>query len=309
MKKVLSLILALVLMVSLAACMVSDGTADSTEENDVVNDSIDSSENVNTDEIIDEIIDFVDGEQATIDEVVLVDEADVKITATELSYDSIFGVDLKLLVENNSDTDLTFQSRNTSVNGYMIDTMMSIDVASGKKANDTLTFMASDLEMCDIDTIADMEFAFHVFTTDDWEAYLDTEQISITTSAADGFEYSYDDAGTLVYEGDDIKILSKGLTEDDSLLGSGVVLYIYNSGDSAVTVQTRDVSINGFMVDPIFSEDVFPGKHAITAVTFLSSELEDNGIAEISEIELSFHLFDSESWDTIEDTEKVTLTF
>ena len=55
------------------------------------------------------------------EQTVLVDQDNVVITATGMD-ESVFGLELKLLIENNSDTNLTFQVRNASVNGYMADT-------------------------------------------------------------------------------------------------------------------------------------------------------------------------------------------
>ncbi len=46
---------------------------------------------------------------ATINETVLVDEKDVKITATELTYTE-YSAELELLIENNSNKDLSFYS-------------------------------------------------------------------------------------------------------------------------------------------------------------------------------------------------------
>ena len=132
---------------------------------------------------------------ASIEEAVLVDEAGVKITAKSLDMDGLFGPSIKLLIENNSEKSLTVQSRSASVNGYMIETMLSSDVAAGKKANDELIFASSDLEMADISVIADMEFSFHVFDSETWDAYLDTDLIRIKTSAAEGFLYEYDNSG------------------------------------------------------------------------------------------------------------------
>lgn len=245
----------------------------------------------------------------TINETILVDEAGVKITAKSLDEGSLFGPELKLLLENNSGKDLTFQCRNASVNGYMVESMMSVDVVDGKKANDSLTFMESDLDACGIDIIADMEFSFHIFDTNEWEDYLDTDAISIKTSAADTYEYTFDDSGDLAYEGNNIKIVVKGLSEDDSVFGPSIVVYIENNSGQDITVQTRDVSINGFMMDAMFSCDLAAGKRAIDTITFFESELEENEITAIEDIELSFHIFDYDSWDTIADTEVVKLTF
>ena len=87
------------------------------------------------------------------------------------------------------------------------------------------------------------------------------------------------------------------------------MVYIDNITDKAFTVQARDVSINGFMVDAMFSCDVIPGKKAVDTITFMETELEENDIISIEDIELSFHIFDLESWDTIVDTDVVSMVF
>ena len=247
--------------------------------------------------------------EVSIEETLLVDEGGVKITAKGLRMSGLFGPELKLLIENNSGKDLTVQCRNVSVNGYMVETMMSVDVVNGKKANDSITFMASDLEICGITAIADMELSFHMFTTADWEAYLDTAPVQLKTSIADTYEYAFDDSGEVAYDAGGIKVIIKGLAEDTSIWGPSVVVYIENNTDKAFTVQARDVSVNGFMLDPIFSCDVMPGKKAVDAITFMDTQLEENEIGSIENIELSFCIFDFESWDTIVDTDVVSMAF
>lgn len=247
--------------------------------------------------------------EATIEETVLVDEAGIKITAKSLDNNTFMGPEVKLLIENDSGKDLTVQCRNASINGYMVDTMMSVDIVTGKKANDSLSFLSTDLETLNISTIADMEFSFHIFTSEDLETYLDTPQIQLKTSAADAYEYTFDDSGDVLYEGNDIRLIVKGLAEDNSIFGPSIIVYIENNSDKNITVQSRDVSINGFMVSPMFSSDVASGKHAVDAITFLSTELEENDITQIENAELSFHIFDAAGWDTIVDTDIVTITF
>ena len=63
------------------------------------------------------------------------------------------------------------------------------------------------------------------------------------------------------------------------------------------------------MVDAIFSQDVVIGKKAVTDITFMSTELEENEITTVEDVELSFHIFESDSWDTIVDTDVVKITF
>lgn len=308
MKRIMFLISAVALAVSLAACSISS-SGDVQKPSDVSiggtgapTNSSDASSGTEETQRPEEL-------EATIDEIVLVDESGVKITAKSLNKDALFGPEVKMLIENDSGKDLTFQCRNASVNGYMAETMMSVDVVNGKKANDALTFMGSSLEACGISTIADMEFSFHIFTTDDWKTYLDTPQIQIKTSASDTYEYTFDDSGDLAYDGDGIRVVVRGLAEDSSIFGPSIIVYIENNSGQDITVQTRDVSINGFMVTPIFSSDVIIGKRAVDGITFMSSELEENEIVKIENVELSFHIFDSDNWNTIVDTDTVTIIF
>lgn len=282
--------------------MGSGSTGGSTVDKEIVG-ATNGADNANADSSQE-----VSGDVITVEQTVLVDQDGVVITATGMD-ESIFGPELKLLIENNSDTNLTFQVRNASVNGYMADTMMSEDVAAGKKSNTEITFTTKGLKECGIDTFANMEFSFHIFTTDGWDDYLDTDVVTVETSAASTYTQTIDDSGEVLYDSDGIKIVGKGLSSNDSIFGPGLIIYIENNSDKNRTVQVRDTSVNGFMIDTIMSQDVVTGKKAITAVTFLSSSLEDNAITDITSVETSFHIFDTDDWSDEIDTEPVTINF
>lgn len=248
---------------------------------------------------------FPGSDVATIRETVLVDELGVRITAKSIDYDDWYGPAIKLLIENNTDTGLTVQCRNASVNGYMVDTLISCDVASGKKANDELTIYQSSLEQCGIDTIADIEFTFHIFTTDGWDDFLDTEPITLKTTVADSYNYAFDDSGDLLYQENGITVVSKGVYEDSG--EHGVLVYICNESGFPITAQIRDLSVNGFMINSIFSPDIANGKHAIDKIKFSDSSLEENEIVEIEDVEFSFHIFNSNDWRQTFDSGIITI--
>ena len=247
-------------------------------------------------------------DEVTIEETVLVDKDGVKITAKSIDTKSLFGPELKLLIENDSGKNLTIQTRDVSINGYMISTLFSASIVSGKKSNDSITFMSSSLEDCGITMIADIELVFHVIESESYDLYFDSDPVVIKTSVFDGFEYSFDESGTLAYEGNGIKIIVKGLSEE-TLFGQEILVYVFNTNDKNVTVQVRDVSVNGFMLSAYFSCEVCPGKHAVDSITFLSSELEENSIETIEEVELSFHMFYSDTWKDIADSDPITIKF
>ncbi len=246
---------------------------------------------------------------AVIEETVLFDQGGIRITAKSLDQNGLFGPEIKLLIENDSSENITVQSRNASVNGYMVETSISSDVAAGKKANDAITLMSTSLDTAGIKEIGTIEFSFHIFDSETWNTIADSEMIRIDTSLVNEITYTYDDSGEVVYDQDGLKIVVKGLSEDASWLGPSVLVYIHNATGQDLTVQVRDVSVNGFMVDSIFSCDVNNGKHALDTISFLSSDLQDNGIEKIEELELSFNVFDWDSLNTIVETSPVVITF
>lgn len=214
-----------------------------------------------------------------------------------------------VLVENNSDESITVQTRESSVNGIMAETMFSCEVGPDKKANDSITFMESYLEAAGISTIKDIELKFHVFDSESWDGRFDSDVITITTTADPSYQQTYDDSGLVVMEEQGFKIVAKKVSSDDSFWGADVYIYIENNSETDATFQAREVSINGFMIDPIFSSEVLAGKKAYDTLTFFESDLEDNEIESIDEIELSFHIFELSGWDTILDTPNTTINF
>lgn len=106
---------------------------------------------------------------------------------------------------------------------------------------------------------------------------------------------------SVIYEDETVKITYTGIEESYS---TDVKLTIENLSEQKIIVQARDVSINGIMANPIFSSNVSAGKKANDSMSFYN--LKDDGIDKIETIELSFHIFDEDSWDTIIDTEPIT---
>ena len=82
--------------------------------------------------------------------------------------------------------------------------------------------------------------------------------------------------------------------------------YIENNSGKNRIIQCDDMSVNGFMVTPYFSSTVYDGKKAIDDITLMSSELEENNITSIDEIELKFKIIDEDFMNSIESD---TITF
>ena len=83
---------------------------------------------------------------------------------------------------------------------------------------------------------------------------------------------------------------------------------IENTSGQNVGINVDNMSINGYMMTPLFSTTVYDGKKAIDDITILSSDLEANGISSVDQVELQFHIYNAESYETIADSDAITFS-
>lgn len=241
-----------------------------------------------------------------VEEQVILDQDGIVITLKSLSQDNVFGPSLKVLIENNTEKSITVQIIDSSVNDVMVDPMFSCDVAPNKKSNDEIIFLTSDLDAANISTIKDFEFKFHIFDSQSWDGIFDSENINIVTNANDSYIQEYDDSGVTVLDEEGIRIIIKRVDSQDSLWGADIYTYIENNSNTDIIVNANDVSINGYMIEPMFSSEVLSGKKVYTTLTFFESDLEAN---DIENMELSFSINKKDTWETIIDSPKTTVSF
>ncbi|WP_296036751.1 hypothetical protein [uncultured Gemmiger sp.] len=246
-------------------------------------------------------------QDVTLAETVLFDQDGIRVTATGLSTDSLFGPELNLLVENDSAQNIVVQPNYCMVNGYMMDGLLSADVAAGKKANDTLDFLSNALARCGIETITDIELDLVVSDGDSWQTLYETGPVILQTSAAGQYTQTYDDSGEEIYNQNGIRVVAKSVNDD--LFGMGIKFYLENNTDKAVIVNADNVSVNGYMMTDLFYSDLAPRSHAVDTLTLLGSELEDNHIDTITDAELSLQITDADYYQTIDSTAPITLHF
>ena len=242
----------------------------------------------------------------SIGEQVLVEQDGVKITATEYVTDSIWGDGIKLLIENNSSTDYTIGCDALIVNDYMITDLFVAKIAAGKKANETMYLSSTSLEAAGIENVGRVEMYFHAYDSN--MNYLFKQAYSeIQTSSYGNMDTTPDDSGMELYNENGIKIVGKTVDEN-SFWGTAILLYCENTSGKNVGISVDDMSINGFMMNPLFTTTVYDGKKAIDEITILSNDLETNGIEKIEQVELKFHIYDKDSYSTIADSEPITFS-
>ena len=246
--------------------------------------------------------------EVTIEETVLYDADDIKITATGFE-NGWMGPEIKLLLENNSSKNILVTSDSASINGYMMPlASLYAEVAAGKKANESFSFSSTSLEQAGIETIADIQFKFAISDGDTWETLTTTDLITLSTSAA-GFTQPVDDTGDVVFEEDGIKIVCKGLKKD--LLWDGtVVFYMENNSGKPISTYAENISVNGFMVNASLWSNLRDGTRIIDGLSILDiSDLGIESIDEVKNIEFNLRIVHAETWDEIKTTDVIALNF
>lgn len=295
----------LILVAAAFALMsLGSGSSDSGTKDIVVSDESSTADNNGTETESTEI--QTDSNDITIEEQVLIEQDGLKITAKEYVSDSIWGDSLKLLLENDSDSNVGVGCDALIVNDFMISDLFSSTIASGKKANEDINLFTSELEAAGIENVGKIELYFHTFDPDTYMTITEFDCVTIETSAFDSMDSTVDDSGQELYNDNGVRIVGK-YVDENSIWGTAVLLYIENNSGKNVIVQCDDMSINGFMVTPYFSCTVYDEKKAVDDITILSSDLEDNGITSVDDIELVFKILD-ENFSTIDQSDPISFS-
>jgi len=299
-KKLFGLTLAIILVFSLSTCGGSSTQKPITDDKSTQTSTADQSttqESESTSKTT----------AVTIENTVLLDQDGLVITAKELVDDSIWGLGVKILIENNTKENLGVQCNYLIVNNYMISDLFSSSVAAGKKANDTIYLSSSELEAAGITTISDIVISFHVYNSDNYDTLFDTDEIEIKTSAYGTVEQPVMDDGKELYNQDGIRIVGK-YVDENSFWGASFLLFIENNYGEDIIVQSDNMSINGFMVTPFFSCTVKNGRMALSDIAIMSTYLEENNITSVDDIELVFNIINPDTYQTIVETDPITFS-
>lgn len=256
---------------------------------------------------------------AALEETVLVDENDVRITITGMDYtdDSI---ELKLMLENNSGKTLSFLSGTgnyncNAVNGYMVDQgYLNAKISAGKKANETIRFDKEELFLYGITEIADIQLGFALMDESYEDIYIEPRRVC--TDIADSFDYGADtyrqtvDSGIWeknynctvdywaeeeLYNQGGVRVISEALmTNKDG--GKNILLEVRNDSEEQIGVISSDIAVNGLMIcDSAWSGDYINSGTCRVIALPLFSMLEEPyweafNLSDIGNVEFSLSL-------------------
>lgn len=102
-------------------------------------------------------------------------------------------------------------------------------------------------------------------------------------------------AETVLVDNDDITVVLTG-TDPDDMFGYVLKLRLENKTDKTLMYSAENVSVNGFMVEPLFAQTVSAGNKANADFTIFDTDLEDNQISEVNEVKFSLRVYNDDDW-------------
>lgn len=236
-------------------------------------------------------------------ETVLVDNEEVTFTVLKAEDSEHLGMQLHVNCVNKTAGALIFSWDMVSVCGYMYDPIWSVEVAPGKSANSIIGLDTYALEKLGISSVDEITFTLHVFDSENWmEEPIIQKVFTIYPTGLNAATLQLPQrpaaaADTVVADDENIRFVIESVDGESSSRYS-LSVYLRNKTDRNLMFFWDMVSVNGMMIDPFWAVSVAAGKNACSQITFDRSDLEQNGIREVSEIEFTLIVSDYDNWDT-----------
>lgn len=255
-------------------------------------------------------------EAATFQEQTIIDNDSCTVTLKEVDEDGTWSYDWKLNLVNKTEKNLMFSMENVSVNGVMADPFWASEVAAGKEANETVTWMSATLEENSLEAnkITQVTFTLNVYDNDDWMADRIVEQeFTIYPKGEENattVEQTTSETDVVLADNDQVKMVVTGF-DPNGFNGFEMKLTVINKTSQNIMVSADNVSIDGVMCDPFWADSIAAEKTANETISWMDTTLEEAGLSKdtISSIEFPITISDADSYDTImEQTFNITIT-
>lgn len=244
-------------------------------------------------------------EKVTIAETVIYDQGGVKVTAKSIE-ETYAGIEVKMLVENSTSDNISVGCDNFVVNGVSISGFMHISAAAGKKTNDSLTLYSSELKTAGIDQIASIKTIDAYISDSDTFMKIKSIDFEINSSIAGKHVQSIDDSGEVLYSGNGITVISKGIS--DGFTGSDANILIKNQSGQDVIVQADNVSVNDCTIYSLHSTTIADGTVCFSSIPLLETYLEENEIESVEDVTFQLKVLNPSNFTTITKTGELSIT-
>lgn len=134
----------------------------------------------------------------------------------------------------------------------------------------------------------------------------DTSEVSTEASSDNTSQTIPTIDETVILDNSDVVIKAVELV-DDSFWGPALKLNIENNSDKNVNVGCSALIVNDYMIMDLFASEVAAGKKTNENLNLFASQLKAAGIDNIGKIEMYLRLSDSDSYDTIYESDCITI--
>ena len=232
----------------------------------------------------------------------LADNDDVSVHITKIESNEHLGMQLRIQCVNKTDRALMFSWDTVSVCGFMYDPFWAEEVGPGKTTNSTIDFDTYALEKMGVVSVDEISFTLRIYDSENWmEEPLLQEACTIYPTGLNAetvrFPVRAETPGQVVVaEDENARFVIEWADAEDSSAYT-VQVYMENKTDRNLMYAWDMVSVNDVMLDPFWATVVAAGKKACSEVTFYRSELAENGIEDIENIEFTLLVSDYDDWE------------
>lgn len=227
----------------------------------------------------------------------------IKIISDSIESDSTETF-LVLNFENTTDQPISITCESAAINNFMILPSFTIDLDSGDSVLTGIPFSNTELNACEITTITDIEFTLSIYDALDFDFLCETDTIHVQTNQASSYKQTINTNGTIIYDKDNIQIISKGFAQDNEW-GDVIVLLVTNNSNKDIFfgIQDNTAIANNTEYEVTFGCNIMSGHNAVKYLYFQNNE--GNTITNISTASAKFILTDTNSWKTIATTPEI----
>ena len=226
--------------------------------------------------------------------------------------ESAEGPEIKVGIKNGSVEDITVRICDCRVNGLSVDAALSADVLAGQSKDASIIISGSNLEEYQIFDISLIELSFCASESNSPKT-MDTETwVSLffngTGNNPNSGPYASPEIleGKILYRDGEILVMYQSVSYN-APAGPSINIYIENNTDQSIIVEGRDFSVNGSVIDPVFSSEVAPGETADAVMLFSQEDFDAAGITEIENMLFSLEVIDPQTGEYIVLTDPIVL--
>lgn len=243
--------------------------------------------------------------QGNIDQEIIYNEKDIIIVAKGFDFSD---TEPKFIfyVENNSKYTYEFNSRNVSVNNFMVYTKIEEKVLSGEKKEIAMKFLDHELFIQRIETIEDISFEINMTRISKKPKEYTTGDILLMTGLT-AEKSSEITNGQKIVDDEDVKITYLDMEYEEE--NTTLYFCIENRNTQEITVSAikRKAKIGDKTVEISFNHDVLPYKNKIAKLIIKNEDLQDVDKSKITSLSTELMIFDTKTRATIFKAGEITI--